>query len=141
MLKWRDLTKGQFEQLARQSIQSLAYRVQANTAPPVGPNVITGFLMGSWQPSIGSVPPIKADLAPDRNTDAELAVIVSTMRIGQVFYYTNNAAYALRQEYGFTGVDSLGRAVHQQGKFFVKKTIAQWPHIVDETAADLNFRM
>lgn len=141
MQRWAALSKRQLEALARQSIQVLAYKIQANTGPPIGPNVITGFLMGSWQPGIGNPPPVKAELNISKDTDAELAVMLTTLTVGETFYYVNNAEYAMRQEFGFTGVDSLGRAVHQQGKFFVRKTVGQWAAIVSETAADLNFKM
>lgn len=141
MQRWNMLSKQQLEALARQSIQALAYRVQVNTGPPVGPNIITGFLIGSWQPGIGNPPPVKAELNINKDSDAELAVMLATLSIGETFYFVNNAEYAMRQEFGFTGVDALGRAVHQQGKFFVKKTVAQWSSIVDATAADLNFKM
>lgn len=141
MARWAKLSKDQMEKLARQSIQALCYRVQYNTGPPIGPNVITGFLMGSWQPSIGAPPKAASDPHPDKDPDVELSLMLSTLTLGQSFFYVNNAAYAMRQEFGFTGVDSLGRAYHQAGKFFVKKTIAQWPAIVDGVAADLRFRL
>lgn len=143
MQRWNKLSKDQLVALARQACQQLAYKVQNNTGPPVGPNIITGFLIGSWQPSIGSLS-AKGGVStenPNKDTDAELAVIVSTLSLGETFYYVNNAAYAMRQEYGFTGVDSLGRMVHQRGKFFVRKTISQWPSIVADVASDLNFRI
>lgn len=141
MARWAQLSKRQLEALGRQSIQALCYRVQANTGPPIGPNVITGFLMGSWQPSIGTPPKAVADLHPDKDQDVELSVMLSTLQLGQTFFYVNNANYAMRQEFGFTGVDALGRMVHQQGKFFVKKTVSQWPQIVDGVAVDLRFRV
>lgn len=141
MTRWAQLSKRQMEALGRQSIQALCYRVQANTAPPIGPNVITGFLMGSWQPSIGQPPKAASEQHPDKDSDVELSLMLSTMQLGQTFFYVNNAAYAMRQEFGFTGVDSLGRAVHQQGKFFVKKTVSQWPAIVDGVAVDLRFKL
>lgn len=141
MKRWAHLSKQQMEALGRQSIQALCYRVQANTGPPVGPNVITGFLMGSWQPSIGAPPKAVSELHPDKDQDVELSVMLATLTLGQTFFYVNNAEYAMRQEYGFTGVDSLGRMVHQAGKFFVKKTVAQWPQIVDSAAVDLRFRL
>lgn len=141
MQKWANLSKQQMQALARQSIQSLCYRIQANTGPPIGPNVITGFLMGSWQPSVGSPPRAMAEIHPDKDPDVELSLMLSTLSLGQSFFYVNNAAYAMRQEFGFTGVDSLGRSVHQQGKYFVKKTVAQWGAIVDSVAVDLRFKL
>lgn len=141
MQRWAHLTKQQMEALGRQSIQALCYRIQQNTGPPIGPNVITGFLMGSWQPSIGSPPKAMSQLHPDKDPDVELSLMLATLKLGQTFFYVNNAEYAMRQEFGFTGVDSLGRHVHQQGKFFVKKTVSQWSSIVDGAAVDLRFRM
>lgn len=149
MQRWGTLSKQQLQAVARQSIQQLAIRTQNNTAPPIGPNVVTAFLINSWQPAIGAPPPLpRGDgAAPPmyggggiKDTDAELGVLVASLDIGDSFYYVNNAAYAARQNWGFTGVDSLGRSVHQKGKFFVEKTLAQWPSIVDDVVTDLNFR-
>lgn len=145
MQKWAGGNREKLTLLARQSILELAYRTQQNTTPPVGPNVVTGFLVNSWQPGINAIPPPqKQGETPSvflgKDTDAELAVTVSTMKPGDVFYYVNNAEYAMRQNYGFTGTDALGRHYNQQGKFFVQKTLAQWSAIVANAAAGLRFR-
>jgi hypothetical protein len=42
--------------------------------------------------------------------------------------------YALRQEFGFVGTDSLGRTYNQQGNFFVGNAAAQWQNIVNKNA-------
>lgn len=138
--------KTKLNALARQSIQELAIRVQTNTGPPIGPNIITGFLISSWQPGINAPPPKPSNGGmPEpgqtfvRDGDAELTVAIATMDVGDVFYYYNNAKYAMAQNYGFVGVDSLGRHRHLQGKHFLEKTLAQWPQIVAETAVDLGF--
>ncbi len=141
MMRFASGSQAKLDALARQSTLELAIRIQDNTGPPIGPNIITGFLIGSWQPSIGAPPPMpngEAELS-QKDTAAELDVVLSSLRIGETFYYVNNAAYAMRRNYGFTGTDSLGRHYAEPGKFFLEKTVAQWPDIVAEMAADLQF--
>lgn len=148
MQRWVGQDKNRLEKLGRQTVQELAIRTQDNTGPPVGPNIITAFLISSWQPSINAAPPEPANggrMPPgftgtmNKDTEMELSMMIATMKPGDVFFYVNNAIYAPRQNWGFSGVDSLGRNVHQQGRFFLEKTLAQWPQIVAEVAADLNF--
>lgn len=142
--RWSKRARDKLTILARQSVQELAIRTQTNTGPPIGPNIITGFLIGSWQPGVNRLPPPSVQASEgdgfiSKDIDTELSVLVSTLDVGDTFYYVNNAKYAMRQNYGFTGVDSLGRHVHQPGKFFLQRTLAQWPQIVADVAADLRF--
>lgn len=51
---------------------------------------------------------------------AALATSTSVVRI------TFNVDHAMRQNYGFVGIDSWGRNYNQQGKFFVEGAMAKW---------------
>lgn len=122
--KWFAQVGTELDGLARQSIQSLAKRVVEDTP------VDTGFLRGSWQPSIGAP-------GSDDGAATDLGLVVAQLKTGDVLYYTNGAAYALRIENGFVGEDSLGRSYNQVGRHMVAKNIAAWDLIVGEAAAEL----
>lgn len=143
--RWSKRSKLKLETLARQSAFQIALATQNNTGPPIGPNIITGYLISSWQPGVNAIPPpLREGETPSvfrgKDLGAELSVTVSTIKLGEVFYYVNNADYAMRQNYGFAGTDALGRQYSQPGKFFLEKTLALWPKIVGEVAADLQMR-
>ena len=122
--KWAGGVKDKLEAIARQSCMELAERV-VNATP-----VDTGFLRGSWQPSIGG----PASFGAQAET---IAAVVSGLKLGEVFMMRNNAVYAMRIEYGFVGTDSLGRHYNQQGRYFVTQNVAAWPTIVADMAEQL----
>lgn len=154
MRQWKAETVEAREGLARQSIQELAKRIVENTP------VDTGFLRGSWQPSIekmivntgtrapkglrtalkGAHTPEARGAAASGYVGPKVAGVVLGMKLGDKFYMSNNAAYAMRIEYGFRGEDSLGRKYRQLGTLFVTGTIGQWPSIVREIAPTLGFK-
>lgn len=101
------------DELARQVCQQVAAEV-VNTTP-----VDTGFLRGSWQPSIG-----KPASGPGNGADASaVGLVAQEVKAGDVFFMTNNAAYARRIEFGFAGTDAAGRTYDQAGRFFVRRAI------------------
>jgi hypothetical protein len=126
--KWLGTVKTGLPALARQSIQTIAFNVVVDTP------VLTGFLRGSWQPSIGAnEPPLK----PETDTDpqgalamAEISLKIAGMPVGGKYWMINGAAYAMRIEYGFVGEDSLGRYYNQKGRYFVTRNVARWPEVV-----------
>jgi hypothetical protein len=103
--------------------------------------VDTGFLRGSWQPSVGAVQVAdSASVGLDAGGAAaisQISLAVAGMKTGDVFHMRNNAAYARRLEYGFVGQDSLGRTYNQAGRYYVSDTIKSWPQIVARVAKDL----
>ncbi|HEY6965901.1 MAG TPA: hypothetical protein VI229_00405 [Burkholderiales bacterium] len=135
MGRWIKLADDKLAALARQSVQELAETV-VNATP-----VDTGFLRGSWQPSIGE--PAAAAGHTDPAGAASMSLVAAEiikLSPGERFYMMNNAAYARRLEFGFVGEDSLGRHYDQKGRFYVSGSIAKWPQIVKKVAADLGFK-
>lgn len=136
LASWAKKAGAKLDALARQSIQELVAEV-VQTTP-----VDTGFLRGSWQPSVNS-----ADISTPGKDDAGgvraqvlTGIVVKQMKPGDTFFCVNNAAYAMRIEYGFVGTDSLGRNYNQAGRFFVKRAMRRWPSIVKRTAASLKIK-
>lgn len=133
LAKWAHDVEVSMDALARQSIQSLVENVKYDTP------FDTGNLLGQWQPSINSEPP--SGLLPPGASESAISLAIAQLKAGDIYYQSNNAAYALRIEYGFVGKDSLGRNYNQPGRFFVQGAIARWPQIVTFVAADLSGRL
>lgn len=125
---WAKRFPEKIDALARQSVQEVCLRAVTNTP------VDTGFLRGSWQPSIGKPytgEPVQGDAT------AKIALSVADLRAGDKFYMRNNAVYAKRIEWGFVGHDSLGRYYNQKGRFMVTDAVKAWPTIVAGVAREL----
>jgi hypothetical protein len=129
---WQEKTTAQLQALARVATQDLAERVIDDTP------VDTGNLVGNWQPSL-SAPNLEVTDGALGNGYAQSALVatIQQFKAGEVFYYTNNAAYARRIEFGFVGPDSLGRVYNQAGRYMVTKAVAAWDSIVDGAAVKL----
>lgn len=132
--KWAEKNSQQFVALARQSALQISENVVKATP------VDTGFLRGSWQPSIGEPKSNPGTLDPSGGKAiTDVVMIVNGMNLGDSFFMLNNAAYARRLEYGFVGKDSLGRAYNQPGRFYVTDNVKKWQTVVSSVAAELGF--
>ena len=99
--------------------------------------VDTSFLQNSLQGSASSMPLVRADHTgngqpPERGNAVQIEALIAGMKLGQTLYFGFTAAYALRQNYGFSGTDTLGRNYNQQGRFFVELAVQQWPQLVEK---------
>jgi len=97
--------------------------------------VDTSFLQQSLQASTESAPEIDpthdGSQGPSSANAAAIEAVIAGLEIGQTIYFGFTAVYALRQNYGFYGVDTLGRAYSQPGRYFVEHAMAKWPQIVE----------
>lgn len=134
--KWAKQFSLDMDALARQTAQEMSERVVRDTP------VDLGFLRSSWQPSIGSSGTVTLRAAPKDGSagpppGASIALKVSEMKAGDTYRLINNAAYAMRIEFGFVGQDSLGRNYNQKGRYFVTRNVKAWPLVVDKIAKEL----
>lgn len=116
-------SKVKMEALARQTVQALG--AEAVDRTPVD----TGFLRGSWQPSIGA--PADADGIEDPSgavANGRIAAVVANMKAGDTVYMMNNAVYGKFVEFG---------TATMAGRFFVTETVKRWKDVVREVIADL----
>lgn len=88
--------------------------------------VDTGFLKGSWQPALNG-----GDTSANGYAAASVQAVVSQMKVGDIFSLVNNAAYAMRIEYGFVGPDSLGRVFNQPGRYTMTEQLYQWSAVCE----------
>lgn len=93
--------------------------------------VDTSFLRNSSRAATGGMP---------SSSSEEPVLVYARMSLGDTVYTGWTAVYALRQEYGFVGEDSLGRSYNQRGKGFMRGAIQQWQQIVTKVAAEVDAR-
>lgn len=125
--KWKKASDDKLDALARQVCYEMAFRVVEKTP------VDTGFLRGSWQPSIG-VPKLAGDPEPDpggAKAMGKIAAVIPQIKAGDRFYMMNNANYARAVEYGTS---------RMAGRHYVGDTVASWPSVVADTAASLGMK-
>lgn len=98
----------------------------------------TGFLRSSLTAGIGgdvaAGPP--AEYGSVANDSAALGVF-SRLKLGDKVTMVYRATYAMRQNYGFVGADSLGRFYNQAGKFWVEAVSARYVSIMRAAASRL----
>jgi len=103
----------------------------------------TGNLRASLLTSaadLGSGPNIKAGPYQEYGSAGnETAAnnVIDGLYLGDQVYFVYRAPYAMRLEYGFTGIDSLGRQYNQAGRFWIKRTGDRWPAICRAAATQL----
>jgi hypothetical protein len=120
---WAKSTQEKLDALARQSVQQIAQNVVVDTP------VDTGFLRGSWQPSLGK--PIAATGSPDQSGAGALSsinLVVAGMKAGDTFYLVNNAKYGAFVEFGTS---------RMAGRFFVTSNVKRASAVVRKIAKEL----
>ena len=120
---WARKAGANLDALARQSAQQLADNVVRDTP------VDTGFLRGSWQPSIGEPVDAEGKLDPSgAAAQAQIGLTIAGLKAGDRFFMLNNASYAVHLEYGTSKMS---------GRFFVGDNVKRWPLVVEQMARDL----
>jgi len=99
-----------------------------------------GFLRGSWFAGLNEVPTQAGSKDPSGANVSELNAVVAKFTIGDTYYLVNTAAYAARVEYGFFGVDSLGRHYSQAGRGWIRAVVARSGEIASAAALRVSGR-
>lgn len=139
---WVAETKARREAVFRKSSERLAEAMK----DPANIPIKTGFLRRSLKASTAAMPQIDPDARPApggtyADDGSAIAVVIANAGIDDTIYLGFTAAYAARQNYGFTGTDSLGRQFNQAGRGFVDLAVQRWPQIVGEAAEELKARV
>jgi hypothetical protein len=122
---WAKRAGDRLDALARQTSQEVSERVVRATP------VDTGFLRSSWQPSIGSPKSGSGSEGQPNRALGDIGLVASSVKAGDVYWMTNNAAYARHVEFGTS---------RMAGRFYVTDTVARWKSIVDRVARDLRLK-
>jgi hypothetical protein len=134
--KWAADTPIFIEAIIKESVQEVVRLMKVPVSAGGNMPVDTSFLQNSLVGVAGaSVPPIdpKADgktTGPQVGNAAAIEALIAGWEMGTPISFGFIAAYAARQNYGFTGTDSLGRSYNQPGRHFVDHAVQQWPAIV-----------
>jgi hypothetical protein len=135
---WVNEVEGAIEAIYRDSVDELV-----ETAQSYAP-VKTGFLTNSLLASTAMMPPIDPAKKPVKGATypkSEISAEIVNGSFGSVLYLGYTAAYAARLEYGFDGVDSLGRVYRQQPRAFVRRAAQDWANIVNRNAQRLSAKL
>ena len=135
--KFTRQTKGRLEEFTVEFIQDLNEEIVLRTP------VDTGFLRASWWSALNARPGAGAAPGNDKAgalTVAKLNLTAASIRLGDTYFMTNGAAYAMRLEYGFVGKDSLGRSYNQSPRGFVRAVLGRAQSIAAKTAARVGRR-
>lgn len=99
--------------------------------------VVSGNLRRSLMASTFMMPQFKPDVTFDAENSGAISLAIIGMGDRDVFYFGFQAEYAARWNYGFTGVDSLGRKYNQSGSGMVQRSAAKWVAFVKQAEMEL----
>src|SRR5262245_20254248 len=106
--------------------------------------VDTSFLQNSLVGVVGTEPPpmtASGEGGPQLGNATAIEALIANWQMGQTLSFGFIAVYAARQNYGFTGTDSLRRNYNQPGRHFVELAVQQWPQIVQNNQRRLAAEM
>lgn len=126
MRGWTEKQKRNVSLIVKQSIQDVSELAQQPRAKGGRLPVDTGFLRNSYVAGINGSTALSGPNVYE--------AVIAGLDMGDTFVAGWTAAYALRQERGFVGPDSLGRVYNTPGNFFMASALAQWAAIVERNA-------
>lgn len=147
--EWTKQSEQRMERVFKESTKRVIQEVRKPVAKGGNMPVDTGFLRNSLVASTDGPTPIDPKAGPadgasyDKAGDVlsgDVSLIIAGAKIGQTIWACFTAAYARRQEYGFTGEDALGRTYNQAGRGFVRLAAQKWQRIVESVVKELKDR-
>ncbi|MGH2342567.1 hypothetical protein ACRC7T_13915 [Segnochrobactraceae bacterium EtOH-i3] len=128
---WARESKARMTGVFRQSAQTVYTEIQKSAKlPKVTGNLRRSLLVSTAAMPLQAEPKVEfKEEIPDRPLAIATATLDDTIFVGL------QANYAHRVNYGFVGVDSIGRKYDQKGAHFIEDVIDRWPEIVKSAAA------
>lgn len=130
--KWVRRTEGRMLAVMQTSIQDTVNFMRVPKAKGGNMPVLTGNLRRSLMASTTDMPAVMEGGTVFADQSGAISLVIAQMKLGDKLYLGFQAAYAMRQEYGFNGTDSLGREYEQKGSGFVRAAMDRWPRTVRE---------
>jgi len=129
--KWTKETKERSEEAFQ--IGMLDFYIAMRDATPID----TGFLRSSLTiGKNGSIPQGPNAEYGSVYNDSRALDTIGSLKLGDRAFLVYQANYAMRQNYGFTGYDSLGRGpFNQAGSFWVQRTGSRYRSIMRAAAS------
>ena len=104
----------------------------------------TGHLRGSLVATVNGADvaafPTNVDIG-EGSGRAESYVNIDNAKLGDRITYSYRATYWKRVNYGFVGLDRLGRYFSQSGQFFVERAGSQYRSVMRRAATALKMKM
>jgi hypothetical protein len=105
---------------------------------PVDTSFLQNSLVGVKGTNIPQInPSADGKGGPQVGNTQGIETTIANWKPGESMSFGFIASYAARQNYGFTGTDSLGRNYNQSGRHFVELAVQQWPNIVQASQRKL----
>ncbi|MCZ0963885.1 hypothetical protein [Paracoccus benzoatiresistens] len=135
---FRDKTKAQMQAVLSASVQDVMEMAQEPqpSVTETGGSFVEGKIpvdTGHLRNSLVS----ELNGSPGPEGSESYVLVAAEMQPGDVARFGWTAEYALRLHSGFVGTDSLGRTYNVSGRFWLDRTVVQWPQIVERNAARL----
>jgi hypothetical protein len=137
---WCQEVEGAAEATLQLAAQMVYNQVRTNYNEGGRLPIDTGNLRRSIIADGASMPAVETDKKQFPDRSATSLEILGTMELGTVSYIAVTAAYGARMNYGFVGVDSLGRSYNQQGFGFLDAEEQAWPQTVSRAEAQIRGR-
>lgn len=133
---WVHDVQGLAEDIFKESVEELVNT--ASETIPQGGNlpIDTGALRASVLLSTTAMPMVREseDGASTTLNPSQIETVLEGVVLGDTVFVGWTAAYAYRIEFGFTGVDSLGRYYESRPYGYVRRAAQDWQEIVNRSA-------
>jgi len=134
--RWAEKAEERIEKVVIASTQEVVEEMLLPDFKGGNMPVDKGHLRGSAIASTDQMPVTRsAAEGPVSDPTTQINLVISNAGAGGTVYIGITAAHARRQNYGFTGTDSLGRQYNQQGRHFVGLAAQNWQTIVSRNVA------
>lgn len=133
-------TEAVVKESTQEVIRLMKLPISAGGNMPVDTSFLQNSLIGV--PGKTSIPKTATgEGGPQTGNAAAVESLIANWQMGESMTFGFIAVYAARQNYGFTGTDSLGRNYNQPGRYFVELAVQQWPQIVENSQRRLAAQM
>ncbi len=133
---WVHETEGLLEAIIKESIQRLVIEMQTTRFNGGLNRIDQGWHIASFQINLNGEPQMPTRIAPDGPSPGwavnEVALVINNLALGDIAVGSYGMIYSNRLEYGFTGMDSMGRSYNTPAYAFVRTAAQNWPAIVAE---------
>jgi hypothetical protein len=128
----RLFTEAVLKQSVQEVVRVMKVPVSAGGNMPVDTSFLQNSLVGVPGPAVPAIDPnANGKGGPQLGNSAAIEALIASWNLAEPISFGFIASYAARQNYGFTGTDSLGRNYNQSGRHFVELAVQQWPQIVE----------
>lgn len=134
--KWTRETEARSESAFQNGLLDFYDALSAATPVDTGNlrNSLIASVNGSGAMSTVTGPGLTSSDSTYRSGASQSIAAIMSAKIGDRVSFMYHATYAMRVNYGFHGIDSLGRRYNQPGRFWVQSVGAQYRSIMHNAA-------